>query len=591
MAALATFNQPETSSETPASPETPNRIWVFFLVAGAAILPYLGSLRFGFVYDDGFQLALPAIRSWKAVPGYFINSIPGISVRYYRPLFFLWLRVNFFLWGARAWGWHLTSVALHGAVSIFVLLVLRRYFKDIRCAVAGALVFAAHPAHIETVAWISGCTDSLMALGLVSSLWLWMKNLEAPRIAYRLGSLFCCAFALLSKETAIVLPFLIALQAFVGIPPMNQGKGGFSNRLRIALWQTAPYAGVTAAFLAIRWWALSGVQGTPSWISNKQVILTVPSLLVFYLKHMIWPMRLSVFYDFPIVSRVGSSQFWLPLLALAAIAGGTWYWFWRTRDARIATILPWILGPVVPVCYIRIFQLDDFVHDRYLYLPVVGLAVLAGIVCEFLWKGESHSQASLFPAVGAGFVVACLALATAIQAEPWKDNLSLYSHAIQIAPRNTVGRHNLATAYAALGRNEEASSILRALLEDRPDMWQANYNYGCVNYQMGNLIVAEEYLRRAIRIDATDANQFLYLGLICLKEERLVEAAKRVEQAIARNPAGGGYHFTLGMIELRLGNVASAKAEMQKELKSHPENADRVSQAQTMFEQLKTGTP
>src|SRR5690242_2599957 len=194
MASLATVHHPEISSESPASPEAPNRTWVFLLVASAAILPYLGSLRFGFVYDDGFQLALPAIRSWKAVPGYFINSIPGISVRYYRPLFFLWLRVNFFLWGARAWGWHLTSVALHAAVSIFVLLVLRRYFKDPRCAVAGALVFAVHPAHIETVAWISGCTDSLMALGLVSSLWLWMRNVEAPRIAYRLGSLFCCAF-------------------------------------------------------------------------------------------------------------------------------------------------------------------------------------------------------------------------------------------------------------------------------------------------------------------------------------------------------------------------------------------------------------
>jgi tetratricopeptide (TPR) repeat protein len=122
-------------------------------------------------------------------------------------------------------------------------------------------------------------------------------------------------------------------------------------------------------------------------------------------------------------------------------------------------------------------------------------------------------------------------------------------------------------------------------------MWQANYNYGCVNYQMGNLSVAEEYLRRAIRIDASDANQFLYLGLIYFKEERLVEAAKRVEQAIARNPAGGGYHFTLGMIELRLGNLASARAEMQKELKYHPENVDRVSQTQTMFEQLKTGAP
>ena len=104
-------------------------------------------------------------------------------------------------------------------------------------------------------------------------------------------------------------------------------------------------------------------------------------------------------------------------------------------------------------------------------------------------------------------------------------------------------------------------------------------------FNVGNLAIAEAYLRRAIEIDAKDSFQYLFLGTTYFKEGRLPEAAEQLRQAIARQPDGGGYHFTLGMIELRQGNVAGARAEMQEELKYHPENASRVAQAQAMIDQ------
>ncbi|HET7151045.1 MAG TPA: tetratricopeptide repeat protein [Candidatus Acidoferrum sp.] len=551
-----------------------------------AVLPYLGTLGFGFVYDDKTQvLGLRAIRFWSSVPAYFFKPVPGEIQRYYRPIFFLWFRLNYFLFSTHAWGWHLANVLLHGAASLLVFLFLRRYFRDVRSAVAGALVFAIHPVHIETVAWVSGCTDSLMAIGLLGSFLLWLKDRHAPSLARKIGSQFCFVLTLLCKETAIILPLLIGLHALVENPVVGEVPRPIGRRLWEATQMAAPYAGVTAVYIAIRELVLRGVPGTPIWISPTRSLLTIPSILLFYLKHLVWPVRLSLFYDFPVVGRLGSNMFWLPLLLLALISLGAWLWSRKSKDPRIVIAALWMLIPLAPVSYIWIFQPDDFVHDRYLYLSVLGLSILVGLFFEFSWKTEPAQRAPFIPAALLGFVVLSLVIVTAVQAQPWKDNLSLYTHAIHVAPNNILARNNLASEYIAEGRDEEAASILKVLLQDHPGMWLANYNYGYLNYKVGNLAIAEAYLRRAIEIDAKDSYQYLFLGTTYLKEGRLSEAAEQLRQAIARQPDGGGYHFTLGMIELQQGNVAAARAEMQEELKYHPENASRVAQAEAMIDQ------
>src|ERR1700740_374889 len=187
---------------------------IFLLVIVAAVLPYLASLRYGFVYDDDAQvLANPGIRSWHFVPAYFAKPISfftgAASAHYYRPIFFLWLRLNYFLWGTHAWGWHLATLALHMLVSLLVLALLREYLEDPKWAAAGALIFAVHPAHVETVAWVSGCTDALLGLGLLGSVYLWMRDCEASSLRRRIGCQACCALALLTKETVVISPLII----------------------------------------------------------------------------------------------------------------------------------------------------------------------------------------------------------------------------------------------------------------------------------------------------------------------------------------------------------------------------------------------
>src|SRR5215475_9779804 len=110
--------QTEPALQPPAQPRTHSAPFAFAYLAVfcAAVLPYLPTLGYGFVYDDDVQVSgMPAIKPWHMLPGYLARPIPGFTARYYRPLFFLWLDVNRHLWGPRAWGWHFGSVLLHAA--------------------------------------------------------------------------------------------------------------------------------------------------------------------------------------------------------------------------------------------------------------------------------------------------------------------------------------------------------------------------------------------------------------------------------------------------------------------------------------------
>ena len=564
--------------------------WRFLPILCAAVLPYLPSLTYGFVYDDDIQvLRMPTAHPWHFIPAYFFRPIPGFAAPYYRPLFFLWLKLNHSLWDTHPFGWHLDCVILHAIASLLVFAVLGRYFQDQRSSTVGALVFALHPVHVETVAWVSGCTDAMMTIGLLAGLWLQIRNWEAPSLSRRVGSLVCCALALLCKETAVILPAVIFFHVLAGIPDGGSLSKEKKGKLTLAMMETAPYLVVTALYLGVRYWVLRQASSAiPEWISRREAFLTMPSVLLFYLKHIVWPFKLSLNYDLPIASQASSFLFWIPLIFLAAGASAIWAWLRSSRKKAIIVAVFWLLLPLAPVLYIRLFAQDDFVHDRYLYLPVLGLAVFTGLLSESLWKQWAWEKGRGWLLAVAGAAVTLLGLVTVAQERPWKNNLLLYKNSVTVSPNNMLGRNNLAREYFNQGRYVEASEMFKAILEQRPGMWLANYNYGYVNYVLGNLAVAEEYLRRAIRIDPDDPDQYICLGGTYLKEGHAADAAQQVGKAIARRPDGPGYHFALAIIEWQRGNLAFAREQMLEELKYHPENRVARVQMQAIEKQLAT---
>ena len=578
-------SQTATSPNSRSSPRSPLQPGFVLLLLLAAVLPYVASSRFGFVYDDDVQvLGDPAIRSWHFVPDYFAKPISFFtntrSVRYYRPVFFLWFRLNYFLWGPHSLGWHCANIFLHTVASLLVFGILRCYFANLRWAFAGALLFAVHPIHVESVAWVSGSTDALLALFLFASLLTWMRATEAAWASARVLSLLLFCVALLTKETAIVLPAIIFLHGLLKLP--SSADSGAEPRFPIAaaIRQALPYLALAIAYLLLRGFVLKRTPASPAWLSIHESLLTVPKLILLYAADLILPWNLSAFYQPVVTTRPTLLGFWLPLACLVAMCGLACLSVTRAKCQRYVIAVGWFVLPLAPVLYIRMFQQDDFFHDRYLYIPALAVSMFAAIALEFAERRKWMVPGLPLEILPLTLLTLAFAALTVRETKPWRNNLSLYEQAVRISPANAMARNNLASEYARRGDYSSAATLLRSVLRDRPNMWLANYNYGYVSYQSRDFRTAAEFLRRAIAVDPSDPDQYLYLGLTCLKSGRLREAEEQIRQAIARNPRGNGYHLTLALIQIQSGNYGAARSELDQELESNPANQPAVGRLQ-----------
>lgn len=549
------------------------------LVVVISALPFLPALRYGFVYDDDVQVVdSVAARSVQSPANYFLtsvwalrNSAIPLNYNYYRPVFYSWLRVGSALFGVHPFPWHLAVLLTHLAVTVLVFFLLRRHLGDSWAAVAGALVFGLHPVHIESVVWISGVTDPLAALGVLGSFLLWLRKMETPRSGLLAASLACYGAALMSKETAVVLPAIVFSYVLMGIPGGESASPGETGNVKSALRETLPFLAVTVFYFGLRLAVLHSFKaGSPPWLSRSAVFLTAPSVLLFYLRHLVWPGGLRLFYDFVPVLSVRSPQFWVPLIALAAL-GGCALLGWRRLGTPVSAAAAWIVLPLLPVLNIGLFFRDDFLHDRYLYLPSVGLALLAGLAVQQLFGQKSGPALRIGALTGFVLLLFFLAAATVLQGAPWQDNLSLYSHTAEHST-NTMARVNLASELSKRGQYGEAKTILEGVIRERPDFWLVNYDLGYVSYRLKDLGAAERLLRRAIAINPGDADAHEYLGLTLFRENRVDEAASLLSAAIERNSVGQGYHFALGIALRQQGHLDAAKAEFAQEIQNHPEN-------------------
>lgn len=558
------------------------------------LVVYSETPKFQFVHDDlGQIIANPAVHSWRYVPRYFTEHVwaqvyPGTMGNYYRPVFLLWLRVNYLVFGAHAWGWHLTSVLAHVVVTLLVYFLAARIAGDRLTAAMAALVFGLHPVHIEAVAWISGVTEPLLGMLLIPAFLCYLKKRDQPEKArgWLALSLLLYALAMLAKETALVLPMIVMAYEWVHGTREKERAGWRKGVQRVgrALWCATPYFVLIPPYMVARILALKGFSHTITILPLSTVILTWPSLLWFYLKLLVWPVGLSAFYDTPYVTEFGLSTFLLPAVGLAAAAFLVWVWSQRPRECvvfqtaspesrAVRSACVWMVLPVLPLLNLPVFAEGEIAHDRYLYLPSVGYSVLVALALRRLDIGRPRLLGlNAFQVISACVLACLLAVATLYQSLYWADDLLLYSHGASVALNNSLVKINLANAAGDRGLYPAAIRLYREVIQRNPGFWLAYYNLGYTYYRQGNLDEADRYLSRAIEINVLDANEFLYLGLTRLKLGRLDEAEALIRRAIEKAPAeGSGFHFALGVVLKTRGDLRGALNEFEAERAVSPE--------------------
>ncbi len=558
---------------------THSRLTLPALVLAATFLVYAGTLGFGFVYDDQGQIVRNLfIQSWHYVPRYFTSHVwsylyPGDVANYYRPLFLIWLRANHALFGLEPAGWHLTSVLAHLVVTLEVYGLGVRLLEDrISAAVASAL-FGLHPIHVEAVAWVSGVTEPLVAALMLASFLAYLRAHDRGRKQgpWWAASLALYALAMLSKETALILPMLVFAYAWI----LNRERGDAFfrwepsgtvsqveplrrlepfERLGASLLQAAPYLLLTAAYLPVRIRALGGFSHVLTPVPFATSVYTWPSLIWFYAKKLVWPTGLSPFYDFPYVTGPGFREFFLPAAGVALIPALLVLWARRgekpgnpshrqgdSRPASVGFASLWLCLPILPLLNLSVFGSGDIAHDRYLYLPSIGASWIAAACWKRLGAGRMVApvtRRALAFAITSALVIILGAL-TVADTSYWSDNLSLYSRATNLAPA--------------------------------PNFPLAFYDLGVTELELGRVAEADRDLTRAIELDGNDPAAFYSLGLVRFREGRLSESTGLLHRALQLQPQAVGYHLALGRVLERSGDLQGALEEFRAENSAHPE--------------------
>jgi protein O-mannosyl-transferase len=571
------------------------------IVLALTFAAYVGALGYQFVYDDNEQIVENHyLGSWHYAPRYFTEHVwahqnPNAAGNYYRPIFLLWLLINRSLFGLNPSWWHLTTIAAHVAVTLMVYLLARRIAGDRLTAVAAATLFGLHPAHIEAVAWISGVTEPLMALLLISSFLCYLNKRDKAGKTWLwfAASLALYALAMLAKETALALPLIIFVYEYNDSQICLSHSHGLSRikaigrRLRAPARNAMPYLALTVIYLMVRAAVLKGVEHSLTPLPLLTMIFTLPSLLWFYIKSLVWPAGLSVFYDTPYISEPGLLNFFLPCFAIIAAALALWRWSRHSRAVGFASAL--LALPILPALNISVFYKGELAHDRYLYLPSIGFAMLAALALRRINIGSARLLKEPASQIVLMLTLVCLLnQATANQLPHWANNLSLYSRGREIAPNNFLAMNNLGVALARQGQYREAIDLYQAALEQEPLYWSATCNLGYSYYELGQLEQAEGWLNRAIAIFPHNARQFLCLGLIHSRSGRLDEAAASIRHAIELQPDGADFHYGLAGVLKKRGELTAALDECKLELAINPKHSGARDQMAEIEETVKS---
>jgi Flp pilus assembly protein TadD len=564
------------------------------LVLGLALtfVAYCGSIGYQFVSDDHAQILTNAfVHSWRFARYYFTQQVwesvtPGVVSNHYRPMFILWLRINHMLFGLHPWGWHLSNILVHLGATLSVYFLAARVIGDRLTAAFAATIFGLHPVHVEGVVWVSGVTEPLLGVLLIPSFICYLKRREGRDRGpeWLASSLLLYLGALFAKETALMLPLIIFAYGWLD-PYSGEGQSTPSRaavtRLGGAAREALPYVAVTPIYLIFRVMALKGFSHTLTPLALRVRLLTVPSLLWFYLKRLFWPVGMSLNYDLPYISEPTPLSVFLPATAIAALALVVWAWARRLNNGRpmtgmsngclVAFAAVWTMAPLLPVLDVSMFPPNDHVHDRYLYLSSAGFAIAAAVALRGIKMGSARFWGQTGFQLGLGFVVAMLFVwGTLVESVAWSNNLLLFYRAAKSAPHNARLKSNLAGALADRGYHAQAIALLREVLTGDPGLWEANYNLGVIYYQLGKLDDAAFYLKQATSVNPVEPTGLVYLGLTELRMGRSDEAAAVFHQAIRVNPNVYGVHFARGMVFKIQGDLRGALEEFDQELALNP---------------------
>jgi tetratricopeptide (TPR) repeat protein len=494
-------------------------------------------------------------------------AFTAIHASNWHPLTWLSHMLDVELFGLDPAGHHLSSMALHAANAVLLLLALYVMTGRLRPGLLVAMLFALHPLRVESVAWVAERKDVLAGLFWMLALLAYGLYARRPGLARYLGVLVSFALGLMAKPMLVTLPFvLLLLDAW----PLRRLEGELRKRVLEKLPLLA-LSGASIAITLVAQQSAGAMHASEVWPLGLRVANALVAYVV-YLWKTIWPAGLACFYPHPASVGTGA-ELWPRALGAGLLLAGVTVVVVLARRRRPYALSGWLwyLGTLVPV--IGIVQVgSQALADRYAYLPLVGIyIVLAWGLDEWIDRRE-RLRAFLIPAVAVA--LAALATVTRVQIEHWSHSQALFEHALRVTRNNYVAHNNLGSVFESRGDLARASSHFEQALRIHEEFPPAHRNLGLALTKQGDLSRAIAHLERAVALDPGYADAHDSLGVALQRQGDIERAAEHFERAVGLDPDHVQARNNLGVVLESRGDLEGASVHYEHALRIDPDFAE-----------------
>ena len=499
-------------------------------------------------YDDPKYVAEnPVVRHGLTLPGLEWAFTTGQASNWH-PVTWLSHMLDCQWFGLDPGAHHLVNLLFHLANTVLLFVVLNRMTAaPWRCAFVAAL-FALHPLHVESVAWVSERKDVLSTFFWILTVWAYVRYAEQPARGsspallatsrrYLLLSLGLYALGLMAKSMLVSLPFVLLLLDYWPLGRTRWAEPAVGNNPKATLdeliWEKLPFLGLAfaASVIAVQTQSQTHALQTLAKLPPSDRVANALVSYARYLGQTFWPRGLAVFYPY---------ENWSPVVVLGTgtiLIGITCAVLWRARREPCLVVgWLWFLGMLVPV--IGLVQVGvQSMADRYTYLSTVGLFIMVAWGVPSRWSSIFVKRSIAVLAVA---VVGICAALCAVQVRYWQNTETLFGHAIEVTKNN----------------------------------WLAHYNLGLDLAKAGKLPEAVEHFEQSVRIKPAYIDAQFNLGLAMLLLGRTQDAIGPFEQVTRLNPHDADAHDNLGLALARLGKAQDAVAQFELALWNRPDYPD-----------------
>jgi hypothetical protein len=555
------------------------------LVGALTLLVFSPTLGNDWVeWDDRYNFAEnPYYRGlgWRHIVWMFTAAQMG----HWTPLTWVTLGLDYVVWGMNPIGYHLTNLLWHAAgaalVSMLAARLLARVWPDVPTltlrlgAGTAALFFAVHPLRVESVAWISERRDVVSGVFYLLTVlaWLWMvERPEGERRRWRIVALAAYALALLSKSIVISLPLVLLVLDVYPLRRLTAANWRSPEGRRVVL-EKVPFALMALALTAVTLVTFHSTRTSLQDYPPTARLGLVCYSLVFYVWKTLLPTSLSPIYELPWTVRLTDAPFLFATVLVAAtllailLARRRW-----PAGLAVAVAYAVTLAPVSGVAQTG----PQLVADRYSYLSTLGLALLLGGGVIALLSGALGDLRLSLVRVGTGAVavwIVGLAVLTVIQVRVWRNDRTLWEHALAINPECAYCNNGYGAYQAASG---EAESRLRLALDANAADLEARTQLAAILFHQMRYPEAEAQLRIALRQAPRAPEVLALLGVVLLESGRAPEAVPLLEAAVDLAPTSALAHFGLGRVLQVTGREAEVARHLAALERLEPRLAERL---------------